>query len=437
MSSLSTQHSVLSTSTPKKALITGITGQDGSYLAELLLEKGYEVHGIKRRASSFNTERIDHLYRDPHEIAKDSSLSTQHSVLSTEKKRGALFLHYGDLTDSSNLTRLVSDIQPDEVYNLAAQSHVAVSFESPEYTADVDALGTLRLLEAIRFLGLEKKTRFYQASTPELYCLVQETTQKETTPFYPRSPYAVAKLYSYWITVNYREAYGMFACNGILFNHESPRRGETFVTRKITRALCNITQGLEDCLYIGNMNAKRDWGHAKDYVRMQWMMLQQEEPKDFVIATGVQYSVREFIEKSAAKLGITIRWEGEGVNEVGIVDSLSPDSPAHHSTLNKTLSTHYSALSTEQGAFHSELRTQNSALQSGQVIVRIDPRYFRPAEVETLLGDPSLAKEKLGWVPEITLDEMIDEMVVHDLEQAKRHALLNAHGYKVEFSKEN
>jgi len=292
---------------------------------------------------------------------------------------------------------------------------VAVSFESPEYTADVDALGTLRLLEAIRFLGLEKKTRFYQASTSELFGLVQETPQRETTPFYPRSPYAVAKLYSYWITVNYREAYDMYACNGILFNHESPRRGETFVTRKITRCLANITQGLEDCLYIGNMNAKRDWGHAKDYVRMQWMMLQQDEPKDFVIATGVQYSVREFIEKSAATLGITIRWEGEGVDEVGIVDSISPDSPA----------------------LHSELSTQHSVLQSGQVIVRIDPRYFRPAEVETLLGDPSLAKKELGWIPEITLDEMVDEMVAHDLEQAKRHALLQENGYTVAVSKES
>lgn len=370
----------------KKALITGITGQDGSYLAEFLLENGYEVHGIKRRASSFNTERIDHLYQDPH---------TNHPNL---------ILHYGDLSDSSNLTRIISEIQPDEVYNLAAQSHVAVSFESPEYTADVDALGTLRLLEAIRFLGLEKKTRFYQASTSELYGLVQETPQKETTPFYPRSPYAVAKLYSYWITVNYREAYGMYACNGILFNHESPRRGETFVTRKITRALCNITQGLEECLYIGNMNAKRDWGHAKDYVRMQWMMLQQDEPKDFVIATGVQYSVREFIEKSAEKLGITIRWEGEGVNEIGIVDSLS---------------THYSALTT------------------GSILVRIDPRYFRPAEVETLLGDPSLAKEELGWIPEITLDQMVDEMVAYDLDQAKRHALLKDNGYLVSVAKES
>lgn len=391
-------HSPLSTSQtqPKVALITGITGQDGSYLAELLLEKGYEVHGIKRRASSFNTERIDHLYRDPHEIAKDSELNTQNS---------ALYLHYGDLTDSSNLTRLVSDIQPDEVYNLAAQSHVAVSFESPEYTADVDALGTLRLLEAIRFLGFEKKTRFYQASTSELYGLVQETPQRETTPFYPRSPYAVAKLYAYWITVNYREAYGIYACNGILFNHESPRRGETFVTRKITRALCNVTQGLEECLYIGNMNAKRDWGHAKDYVRMQWMMLQQDEPKDFVIATGVQYGVRELIEKSAEKLGITIRWEGEGVNEVGYWDIGSKNPPP--------------------------------TLQIPNPIIRIDPKYFRPAEVETLLGDPSLAKEELGWVPEITLDEMIDEMIAHDLDQAKRHALLKQSGYQVSITKEN
>ena len=387
---------------PKVALITGITGQDGSYLAEFLLEKGYEVHGIKRRASSFNTERIDHLYRDPHEIAKEIQETGTTSNTSHPTSHN-LFLHYGDMTDSSNLTRLVSDIQPDEVYNLAAQSHVAVSFESPEYTADVDALGTLRLLEAIRFLGLEKKTRFYQASTSELYGLVQETPQRETTPFYPRSPYAVAKLYAYWITVNYREAYGMYACNGLLFNHESPRRGETFVTRKITRALCNITQGLEECLYIGNMNAKRDWGHAKDYVRMQWMMLQQDEPKDFVIATGVQYSVREFIEKSAEKLGITLRWEGEGVNEIGIIDSLS---------------------------------TQYSALSTGSILVRIDPKYFRPAEVETLLGDPSLAKEKLGWVSEITLDEMIDEMVAHDLDQAKRHALLQNHGYEVSVTQE-
>jgi len=362
----------------KKALITGITGQDGSYLAELLLEKGYEVHGVKRRASSFNTERVDHLYQDPH--ADD-----RHFVL-----------HYGDMTDTSNLTRLLAEIRPDEVYNLAAQSHVAVSFEAPEYTADVDALGTLRLLEAIRFLGLEKKTRFYQASTSELYGLVQEIPQRETTPFYPRSPYAVAKLYAYWITVNYREAYGMYACNGILFNHESPRRGETFVTRKITRALANISQGLEECLFIGNLDAKRDWGHAKDYVRMQWMMLQQDVPKDFVIATGVQYSVREFIEMAAGRLGIGIRWEGEGRDEVGVVSALS---------------------------------AEHSSLRLGGAVVRIDPRYFRPAEVEALLGDPSKAGEELGWVPRITLEEMVDEMVAHDLDEAKRHAFLNDSGY--------
>ena len=373
--------------TIKKALITGITGQDGSYLAEFLLEKGYEVHGIKRRASLFNTERIDHLYQDPH-------VSNRH-----------LALHYGDLTDSSNLTRIIEQVQPDEVYNLAAQSHVAVSFESPEYTADVDAIGALRLLEAIRFLGLEKKARFYQASTSELYGLVQETPQKETTPFYPRSPYAVAKLYAYWITVNYREAYGMYACNGILFNHESARRGETFVTRKITRGLANISQGLENCLYVGNMNAKRDWGHAKDYVRMQWMMLQQDEPKDFVIATGAQYSVREFIKKSAEKLGITLAFEGEGIKERGIVAGIrGGDVPA---------------------------------VNLGDIIVKIDPRYFRPAEVETLLGDPSLAKKELGWIPQITLDEMIGEMVAHDLDLAKRHALLKTHGYNVSVSKES
>lgn len=371
----------------KVALITGITGQDGSYLAELLLEKGYEVHGIKRRASLFNTERIDHLYQDPH-------VNNLH-----------LMLHYGDLTDSSNLTRIIEQIQPDEVYNLAAQSHVAVSFESPEYTADVDAMGTLRLLEAIRFLGLETKTRFYQASTSELYGLVQEIPQKETTPFYPRSPYAVAKLYAYWITVNYREAYGMYACNGILFNHESARRGETFVTRKITRGLANIAQGLEDCLYIGNMNAKRDWGHAKDYVHMQWLMLQQGEPKDFVIATGVQCSVREFIEKSAEKLGVTLVFEGEGREEKGVV---------------------------------AEIRGENApAVSVGDVIVKVDPRYFRPAEVETLLGDPALAKKELGWVPQITLDDMIDEMIAYDLDLAKRHALLKTHGYNVSVTKES
>ncbi|MFU2486562.1 GDP-mannose 4,6-dehydratase [Thauera sp. WH-1] len=365
----------------KTALITGITGQDGSYLAEFLLAQGYEVHGIKRRASSFNTQRIDHIYQDPH----------------TPDPR--MVLHYGDLTDSSNLTRILQQVQPDEVYNLGAQSHVAVSFESPEYTADVDAMGTLRLLEAIRLLGLDKKTRFYQASTSELYGLVQEIPQKETTPFYPRSPYAVAKLYAYWITVNYREAYGMYACNGILFNHESPRRGETFVTRKITRGLANIAQGLEDCLYMGNMDALRDWGHAKDYVRMQWMMLQQDQPEDFVIATGVQYSVREFIRWSAAELGITLRFEGKGVDEHAVVE---------HIAGNKA-----------------------PALKAGDVIVRVDPRYFRPAEVETLLGDPTKAKDKLGWTPEITVQEMCAEMVAEDLKVAQRHAFLKAHGHDV------
>lgn len=370
----------------KKALITGVTGQDGSYLAEFLLEKGYEVHGIKRRASSFNTQRIDHIFQDPH----------------VENAR--FKLHYGDLTDSSNLTRILKEVQPDEVYNLGAQSHVAVSFESPEYTADVDAIGTLRLLEAIRFLGLEKKTKFYQASTSELYGLVQEIPQKETTPFYPRSPYAVAKMYAYWITVNYRESYGMYACNGILFNHESPRRGETFVTRKITRGLANIAQGLESCLYMGNMDALRDWGHAKDYVRMQWMMLQQEQPEDFVIATGVQYSVRQFIVWSAKELGITLRFEGEGENETAIVESIEGDSAP--------------------------------ALNVGDVIVRIDPRYFRPAEVETLLGDPANAKNKLGWEPEITVQEMCAEMVSEDLKVAKRHALLKEHGHNVPVSVE-
>ncbi|OAI19249.1 GDP-mannose 4,6-dehydratase [Methylomonas koyamae] len=370
----------------KKALITGITGQDGSYLAEFLLEKGYEVHGIKRRSSLFNTERVDHIYQDPH--IKDPRF----------------FLHYGDLTDSSNLTRILSEIRPDEVYNLGAMSHVAVSFESPEYTADVDAIGTLRLLEAIRFLGMEKSTRFYQASTSELYGLVQEIPQKETTPFYPRSPYAVAKLYAYWITVNYREAYGMYACNGILFNHESPRRGETFVTRKITRGLSNIAIGLDQCLYMGNMDSLRDWGHAKDYVRMQWMMLQQEQPEDFVIATGVQYSVRQFIEMSAKELGVAIRWEGQGVDEKGFVESITGD--------------------------------KAPAMSVGQNIVAIDPRYFRPAEVETLLGDPANAKNKLGWVPQITLQEMVAEMVAYDLEQAQKHALLKKQGYSVAVSRE-
>ncbi len=370
----------------KVALITGITGQDGSYLAELLLAKGYQVHGIKRRASLFNTERVDHLYQDPHVNHRN------------------FVLHYGDLSDASNLIRIVQQIQPDEIYNLGAQSHVAVSFESPEYTADVDALGALRLLEAIRIAGLEKKTRFYQASTSELYGQVQETPQKESTPFYPRSPYAVAKLYSYWITVNYREAYGMYACNGILFNHESPRRGETFVTRKITRGLANISQGLESCLYMGNIDALRDWGHAKDYVRMQWMMLQQEHPEDFVIATGVQYSVRQFIQWSAQELGITLSFEGRGVDETGVVADISGD--------------------------------KAPALKVGDTIVRIDPRYFRPTEVETLLGDPSKAKEMLGWMPEITVQEMCSEMVAHDLEAAKRHALLKQHGYKVQVSVE-
>ncbi|MCU1741494.1 MULTISPECIES: GDP-mannose 4,6-dehydratase [unclassified Pseudomonas] len=373
--------------TLKKALITGITGQDGSYLAELLLEKGYEVHGIKRRASSFNTQRVDHIYQDPH----------------VDNQR--FILHYGDLSDSSNLTRIIQEVQPDEVYNLGAQSHVAVSFESPEYTADVDAMGTLRILEAIRLLGLEKKTRFYQASTSELYGLVQETPQKETTPFYPRSPYAVAKLYAYWIVVNYREAYGMHACNGILFNHESPRRGETFVTRKITRGLANIAQGLEQCLYMGNMDALRDWGHAKDYVRMQWMMLQQDVPEDFVIATGVQYSVRDFIRWSATELGITLRFEGAGLDERGIIESISGD--------------------------------KAPALKVGDTLVRIDPRYFRPAEVETLLGDPTKAKTKLGWVPEITAQEMCAEMVREDLKVAQRHALLKNHGYDLPVSLEN
>ena len=370
----------------KKALITGVTGQDGSYLAEFLLEKGYEVHGIKRRASSFNTQRVDHIYEDPH----------------TDQAR--FRLHYGDLSDSSNLTRIIQEVQPDEVYNLGAQSHVAVSFESPEYTADVDALGTLRLLEAIRFLGLEQKTRFYQASTSELYGLVQETPQTETTPFHPRSPYAVAKMYAYWITVNYREAYGMYACNGILFNHESPRRGETFVTRKITRGLANIAQGLDQCLYMGNLDALRDWGHAKDYVRMQWMMLQQEVPEDFVIATGVQYSVRQFIQWSAQELGVSLRFEGEGLEERAIVDSIEGD--------------------------------RAPALKPGDVVVRIDPRYFRPAEVETLLGDPSNAKAKLGWEPEITVQEMCAEMVAADLEAARQTAALRQMGHKVSHARE-
>ncbi len=363
----------------KKALITGITGQDGSYLAEFLLKKGYEVHGIKRRASSLNTQRIDHIFEDPH------------------SDNIHLKLHYGDLTDSSNLTRIIRDIEPDEVYNLGAQSHVAVSFEAPEYTADVDAMGSLRILEAIRFLGLENKTRFYQASTSELYGLVKETPQTENTPFHPRSPYAVAKMYAYWIAVNYRESYGMYACNGILFNHESPRRGETFVTRKITRGLTRIALGLETCLYMGNIDALRDWGHAKDYVRMQWMMLQQEKPDDFVIATGIQYSVRNFIRWVASDLGIEIEFSGKGIDEIATV-----------------------------------LKVNNEIAPSinvGDVIMKIDPRYFRPAEVETLLGDPSKAKEKLGWIPEITVQEMCSEMVAYDLAEAKKLHFLNKNGF--------
>ncbi|QDC97817.1 GDP-mannose 4,6-dehydratase [Candidatus Methylopumilus universalis] len=372
--------------TQKVALITGITGQDGSYLAEFLLEKDYIVHGIKRRASSFNTQRIDHIYQDPH------------------IENANFKLHYGDLTDTSNLIRIIQETQPDEIYNLGAQSHVAVSFESPEYTADVDAIGTLRILEAIRILGLEKKTRFYQASTSELYGMVQEIPQKETTPFYPRSPYAVAKMFAHWITVNYREAYGIYACNGILFNHESPRRGETFVTRKITRGLANIAQGLQECLYMGNIDALRDWGHAKDYVRMQWMMLQQTQPEDFVISTGLQYKVRKFIEWSATELGLTLRFEGDGVNEKAIVAKIEGD--------------------------------KAPALKIGDVVMRIDPRYFRPSEVETLLGDPTKAKEKLGWVPEITAQEICKEMVIEDLLDAKRHALLKANGFDVNMSAE-
>jgi GDPmannose 4,6-dehydratase len=370
----------------KRALITGVTGQDASYLSEFLLAKGYEVHGIKRRASSFNTQRIDHIYEDPH----------------MESSR--FKLHYGDLTDTSNLFRILREVEPDEVYNLGAQSHVAVSFEAPEYTADVDGIGTLRLLEAIRFLGLEKKTRFYQASTSELYGLVQEIPQNETTPFHPRSPYAVAKLYAYWITVNYREAYGMYACNGILFNHESPRRGETFVTRKITRAIANIAQGVESCLYLGNMDALRDWGHAKDYVRMQWLMLQQEEADDFVIATGKQISVREFVRMSAQEAGMDLEFSGEGLDEVATVSSVTGE--------------------------HAP------GVEAGDVVVRVDPRYFRPAEVETLLGDPTKAKEKLGWVPEISVEEMCAEMIAADLDIARSHALLKAHGHHVSVAKE-
>ncbi len=354
----------------KVALITGITGQDGAYLAEFLLKKGYVVHGIKRRASLFNTDRVDHLYQDPHVKSRN------------------FILHYGDLTDSTNLIRIIQQVQPDEIYNLGAMSHVAVSFETPEYTANVDGMGALRLLEAIRILGLEQKTRFYQASTSELYGLVREVPQKETTPFYPRSPYSVAKLYAYWITVNYREAYGIYACNGILFNHESPIRGETFVTRKITRALARIHLGLQDCLYLGNLDAKRDWGHAKDYVEMQWLMLQQEQPEDFVIATGVQYAVRDFVEAAAKELGISLRWEGAGVDEKGYDK------------------------------------------HTGKMIVAVDPRYFRPTEVETLLGDPSKAKEKLGWEPKISFAELVAEMVRADLEDARRDELCKSHGFK-------
>ena len=369
----------------KVALITGITGQDGAYLAEFLLKKGYIVHGIKRRASLFNTDRIDHLYQDPH-------VSNRNFIL-----------HYGDMTDSSSLTRIVQQVQPDEIYNLAAQSHVAVSFEEPEYTANSDALGALRLLEAIRILGLEKKTRFYQASTSELFGLVQETPQKETTPFYPRSPYAVAKLYAYWITVNYREAYGMYACNGILFNHESPVRGETFVTRKITRALARIKLGLQDCLYLGNMNSLRDWGHAQDYVEMQWLMLQQDKPEDYVIATGVQYSVRDFVNAAAKELGMQIRWEGKDADEVGYLDAQSSSSP--------------------------QSSVLSPASKTSCAIVRVDPRYFRPTEVETLLGDPTKAREKLGWTPRITFEELVAEMVREDLKSSERDELVKKHGY--------
>jgi len=372
----------------KKALITGITGQDGAYLAEFLLKKGYEVHGIKRRTSLFNTDRIDHLYQDPH----------------VEERN--FILHHGDMTDSSSLIHILSKVRPDELYNLAAQSHVAVSFEEPEYTADSDGLGTLRLLEAIRILGLEEKTKFYQASTSELYGKVQEVPQTEKTPFYPRSPYAVAKLYSYWIVVNYREAYNLFACNGILFNHESPARGETFVTRKITRALARIVLGLQECTFLGNMNAKRDWGHARDYVEMQWLMLQQEKPDDFVIASGEQHSVRQFVEQAATELGITLRWEGEGVDEIGIVDGFSP-------------------LNDSNG---EKLKIKGPEV--GQVIVRIDPRYFRPTEVESLLGDPSKAKKELGWQPKISFEDLVKEMVLADLEVAQRDALVKKHGFK-------
>ena len=367
----------------KVALITGITGQDGAYLAEFLLQKDYIVHGIKRRASLFNTDRIDHLYQDPHIEHRN------------------FILHYGDLTDATNLIRIVQEVQPDEIYNLAAQSHVMVSFETPEYTANSDALGTLRILEAIRILGLEKKVRFYQASTSELFGKVQETPQKETTPFYPRSPYGVAKLYAYWITVNYREAYGFFACNGILFNHESPIRGETFVTRKITRAIARIALGLQECLHLGNLDARRDWGHARDYVEAQWLMLQQDEPEDFVIATGKQYSVREMIEVAAAELGITLRWEGEGSDETGMIEAID-----------------------------SSLAAKTPTLKAGDIVVRVDPRYFRPAEVETLLGDPAKAKEKLGWEAKTSFEEMVGEMVREDIKTARRDELVKEHGFQ-------
>ena len=378
----------------KKALITGITGQDGAYLAEFLLKKGYEVHGIKRRTSLFNTDRIDHLYQDPH----------------VEERN--FILHHGDMTDSSSLVHIMAKVRPDELYNLAAQSHVAVSFEEPEYTADSDGLGTLRLLEAIRILGLTDKTKFYQASTSELYGKVQEVPQTEKTPFYPRSPYAVAKLYSYWIVVNYREAYNLFACNGILFNHESPVRGETFVTRKITRALARIVLGLKECTYLGNLNAKRDWGHARDYIEMQWLMLQQEKPDDFVIASGVQHSVREFVERAAGELGIIMRWEGEGVDEIGIVDSFEEHQ--------------FSSASNSANGDRIKIK----GLEKGKVIVRIDPRYFRPTEVESLLGDPTKAKMELGWEPKISFADLVKEMVLADLEVAKRDALVEKHGFQ-------
>ena len=375
----------------KRALITGVTGQDGAYLAEFLLEKGYEVHGIKRRASSFNTDRIDHLYQDPHESDR------------------RFVLHYGDLTDSTNLIRVIQEVQPHEIYNLAAQSHVAVSFETPEYTANTDALGTLRLLEAIRILGLEDKTRFYQASSSELYGKVKEVPQTETTPFYPRSPYGAAKLYAYWITVNYREAYGMFACNGILFNHESPVRGETFVSRKITRALARIKLGLQSRLYLGNLDAKRDWGHARDYVEMQWLMLQQDEPDDYVIATGVQHSVREFVDAAARELGMVLRWDGAGVDQNGIVKSID-----------------HSVAKTQSAVIKSE----SPSVNEGDVIVSIDPRYFRPTEVDALLGDPTKAKQKLGWVPKVSFDQLIAEMVAEDLKKAEKDALTRYYGYE-------